>query len=568
MTDDIGELLTQFEQARFIVGHNILGFDLPALERYHALDVESLVAANKVLDTLLVARQCDPPRAGGVDGGRYSLGSLGARLVGKSKLEDADDTLLKSLAEEYGGYDAIPTNDDRYRAYAAQDVELTRQIAAKLRIDGYARREHTVMWRVGQIERSGLRVDIDAAEQRIEAQRRLLDRDFQRLRDIAGVPLRGKAPHLQAAGKAAIAATFQRLGVDPPRTKKGALALNQEALSQLVEHHPGNTGVNELVDILQKVGRQRTFAETVLKHVSHDRVHPAIRADQATGRISVTKPGLTTMGKRERQLVLERALILPDTDDEVLIAADLSQIDARAMAVLSGDPRYIRAFAEEEDYHSAMAEALFGAHEWNRAGHHPRRSEAKVVVHATTYGMGALGLSKAAGIDENEAKRLLERLDMQFPALASYKRVIRETAEKKQVLRTPHGRTVRIEPGREWTQAPAAMGQGTARDLMMDGILRLPNWLASRLRLIVHDEVVLSVPRDRIDEASTALLDALQFDFSVSSGSTVPVRAGLSAPGRDWADCYRDEVPWPETAWEHRQQDSCDDPECTWHEEL
>ncbi|WP_143337444.1 hypothetical protein [Corynebacterium pollutisoli] len=107
VTDDIGKLLTQLEQARFIVGHNILGFDLPALERYHALDVESLVAANKVLDTLLAARQCDPPRAGGVDGGRYSLGSLGARLVGKSKLEDADDTLLKSLAEEYGGYDAI-----------------------------------------------------------------------------------------------------------------------------------------------------------------------------------------------------------------------------------------------------------------------------------------------------------------------------------------------------------------------------------------------------------------------------------------------------------------------------
>ena len=171
VTDDVDALVAEIDRAAVVVGHNVLGFDLPALERYHGLDGDALVGEGRVIDTLLVARQNDPPRAGGVDRGRYRLGELGKRLVGADKLgADADGSALKKLADRHGGYDRIPVDDSTYRAYAAQDVELTRAVAACLRVDAYCRREMRVMWRLGRIERHGVRVAVDVARDRIAAQ--------------------------------------------------------------------------------------------------------------------------------------------------------------------------------------------------------------------------------------------------------------------------------------------------------------------------------------------------------------------------------------------------------------
>lgn len=569
VTDDVDALVAEIDRAAVVVGHNVLAFDLPALGRYHGLDVDALVEADRVVDTLLVARQNDPPRAGGVDRGRYRLSELGKRLVGADKLgADAGGSALKKLADRHGGYDRIPVDDSTYRAYAAQDVELTRAVAACLRVDAYCRREMRVMWRLGVIERHGVRVAVDVARDRIAAQEVRRGAAMRRLADLTGMPLEGKAPHATAAGKAAIEAAMVACGVNPPRTPRGALATNADALATLRADHPDNAALLELVDAVGTVTGERGFAETVMKHVTSDgRVHPRVSAEQATGRISVTRPGLTTSGKRDRKALMERALLLPDDDDHVLIAADLSQIDARAMALLSGDPAYIAAFDDGKDFHSAMAEAIFGTDGWDGVGRHPRRSDAKPVTHGSSYGMGPAGLARSAGIPEDEAAALLARLDQQFPQLAAYKAWIREEA-RQQILRTPFGRTMRIEPGREWTQAPAAMGQGTARDLMMEGVLRLPGWLADGLRLVVHDEIVVSVPRARADEAREALLDALELGGCAATlgEASIHIRADVSPPGRDWLDCYREEVPqWPDVAHEHRRLPSCTDPACAWH---
>lgn len=138
--------------------------------------------------------------------------------------------------------------------------------------------------------------------------------------------------------------------------------------------------------------------------------------------------------------------------------------------------------------------------------------------------------------------------------------------EQGQILVNAFGRTMRVQPGKEYTQAPAAMGQGTARDLMMEGLLRLPEWLLPCLRAVVHDEIVLSVPAGRADEAESAVLDALQFLYRLEPEQTpVPILAEMSDRGRDWADCYRSEKPWPEVARAHRERSVCDDPGCAWH---
>lgn len=558
LTADMNQLCRVLQGADRIVAHNAVGFDLAALEHWHGLDVGQLVEQGRVRDTLLLARHNDPPFAGRVDARRYGLDALGERLVGDQKLTEGGESSLKKLAEEYGGYDRIPVEDQQYRAYLEQDVEVLRRVYAFLHCDQYALREHRLMWRLNHISRVGFRVDVDEAHRRLKAQAARIEAAKQQLADAYGLPIEGKAPQRTTAGIAALERAFSDCGVEPPRTAKGSLATGKQALSGLLEEHPDNTALAELVGVLRSLNGERSVIQTVLDGTRSDgRVHPSVDARQTTGRISVTKPGLTVMGKRDRSNVLERSLLLPD-DGEVLIAFDLSQVDARAIAAHCQDEGYIGAFRPGLDYHAEMAHELFG----DRS----RREDAKPVTHATTYGMGPKGLADAAGISRSEAERLLGKLDRRFPRLARFKERVRKEAEARHILFNAFGRPMRVERRREYTQAPAVMGQGTARDLMMAGILRLPDWLLPCLRAIVHDEIVLSVPEDRAEEAETAVLYALQFSFRADATSVpVQVLADRSERGRDWADCYRSEKSmWPEVSLAHRQLPSCDDIDCTW----
>lgn len=572
VTTDIAAVVRIVMSADLVVGHNILGFDLPALERHHGLDLAKLVAENRVLDTLIIARQNDPPLAAGADKRRYNLDALCRRVLGDGKAGDGDESALKALSKEFGGFDRVPLDHPIYREYLVRDVELVREVSKHLVVDDYVWREHRAMWRLNHISKHGFRVDVELARRMVEEQASRIRLYKQRLHDTYGLPLEGKRPHQSAAGKVALEKAIVACGVEPPRTQKGNLATSQDALDALLARHPNNAEIESLCHTISAFNGERSTAQTLLDHVGADgRVHPSIGLDedvtgQATGRISVTKPGLTVMGKRKRKNVLERALLLPDPG-HVLVCADLSGIDARAMGIHSQDPAYIAALQPGKDVHDEMAAKIFGEDGWDRAaGHHPRRGDAKATTHATNYGEGAAKLASSTGVTLAEARALQAGLDAAFPKLAAFKTLAREEG-RWQILENAYGRKMRVLPDQAYTKAPAAIGQGTARDLMVQGVLNLPEWLLPGLRAIVHDELVLSVPQDRAGEAEAAVLDALQFDYLIAPGALpVPILAEKSDRGRDWLDCYRSEkAAWPEVARDHRELPDCDEPECTWH---
>lgn len=567
VTADIEAVVDKILKADYVVGHNILSFDLPALARHFDLNIGDLVTNRRVVDTLVVARQNDPPLSDKTDSKRYGLDAVARHLGMGAKLANDDVSMLKGLAKEYGGFDRIPLDEPRYIAYLRQHVELVRAIAGHLVVDEYCWREHEVLHRLGYISQVGFRVDVAEAARIVTAQETRIECGLHSLHERFGLPLEGKKPQATTRGKQALERAFIECGVAAPRTAKGGLATGQTALDALISAHPENDQLMELCTVLRSLNGERSTVQTLLERTHSDgRIHPDVDARQATGRISVTKPALTTAGKRKRKNIVERALLLPDPG-HVLIAFDLSQIDARAMAAHCEDPDYLAAFEPGKDLHSEMAVALFGRADWDGSGHHPRRNDAKPVTHATSYGMGASGLAITAGLEVEDARAMLARLDAQFPKLAEFKWRIREVARRDQVLSNAFGRMMRVRPGAEYTQAPAFIGQGTARDLMMQGILRLPEWLLPSLRAIVHDEIVLSVPVDRAADAEAAVLDALEFEFAVpGSESFVMILADKSDRGGDWADCYRSEKSaWPEVSREHRNQVSCDDGGCEWH---
>ena len=534
VTSDGAELAEVVRGARLVIGHNVLGFDLVALAKDHGVDLVGMAAAGRVFDTKLAAILNDPPSPGMNQAQiqrDYSLDNLGARLLQATKTGD-----LKALAKEHGGFDRIPLDDERYVRYLVGDVDLTGRLGKQLRTNAYIRREHHVAAIAARIRMNGFRVDVAELERRVTANRKARAGHLAGLTARYGLPAckkdgtESKSPHATAEGKAAIVRAFTDLGVPLPDTDNGNPSFGKQALAQVAEQYGDGGDVLALVDLVGSLNGVRTVYETVQAHLHDDRVHPEIGLFQASGRWSTTKPGLTVMGKRGGKYA-EREIFLPEPG-HVIISADLSQVDARAIGALSQDPAYLAMFAPGLDLHREVAGRVFGNPD--------RRDDAKAIGHGWNYGMGIDGLTRNAKVRRNVAVEFDRAMRAQFPRLITWRDEIRAAGRAGRILDNGFGRPLRVDPDRAWTQAPALMGQGCARDLMMEGLLRLPDEVLPMLRAVVHDEVILSVPADIVTDVEQAVVDALSFSWTPPGGElAVQIEAGLgNRRGANWGQVY------------------------------
>lgn len=525
-TDIAGELLPVLRNAGTIVGHNITHFDLPALERQYGFAPSP---EQRVEDTLVLARLVDPPTTGK----KYHLDAVATRLGLDGKLLADGDTALKALASQHGGFDQIPVDDPQYVAYARQDVRATADVHCALvkRVPDaeYVAYEHEVARVLAGVESRGIRVDVDLVEETLADEDTVKTGIRGWLVNTVGIPDEGKAPWATKAGKEAIQSYLQRYGAQLPLTKTGAPTTTKDAFRELAEQHADTREVVEVCENMVALLETRSPAKTVKKYLRSDRVFPSIQPSQATGRLSTTKPGMTIFGSRGERLLAQRAMILPEPGER-LLSVDLSQIDARCMAAAAGDEAYAALFSEGRDAHTEMAVRVFGDP--------ARRPDAKALAHAANYGMGARSFAAHVGCSVAEAERMLSSLHLEFPRLESFKEQLRKGAETSGYVTTGFGRRVAVNRDKAYTRAPAAYGQGTARDVFLHGVLAMPEDVQRMIRIFVHDEVVLSVPKDRVEEVRQCVLDAFSsVALPSADGVHVPVLADSAGPGRDWSEC-------------------------------
>lgn len=542
------ELVAQaIRWARVANGHNIMAFDLPALVREGVLTMEQvheMARDGRVFDGLLVGRYLDPPmaREKGVDHTRkYDLGSMAAKYGLAEKLTDVS----AELAKKYGGWENIPvieSDEDgrRFREYASRDVQISRDLRAKLldelggEMPAYLVREHRVAAIAAQVSYNGFLVDQERLERAIVE---IEKRKAKATRYLVG---RWGLPTLTSVGKPAkniLGTKGGKLALEGALREAGATSLWHTENTKLIDissdhmHHlwheywylPDVRRIAKAVDMI--VGA-RTVYETAKNCLGPDgRVHPKIGFDQATGRWSLTKPGLTVFGKRGGRHV-ERMIFLPDPG-EVILAVDLSQVDMRGVAALSQDQAYIR-MLRTEDPHTEIAKVLFGDAS--------KREQAKAIGHGWNYGRGIQAISNGEDIDIDVVSQFDSSMQERFPRLVEWKEEVRAEAQSGALMDNGFGRPMRPDPRRAYTQGPALKGQGAARDIMMNGMLtatdRHPEVLPM-LRAQVHDEVVLSVPRDIAEDVRRAVVDAFTWEWR-----GVPITADSSPLGVSWGHCY------------------------------
>lgn len=590
---DPAELVDAIYAADAVTAHNGLNFDLLALAKYHGLDYEG--SALKCFDTLIVERHLNPVAARGMQpNGFYKLDAVAERygVGGKAhvdfegkreitrrvrggkyadRMKPGKETqfgVLKLLADLYGGFDSIPTDDPDYVDYLRRDVAaqagVYRAQRAVLALEDvasqrYVRREHYVTASTGRMTLEGFRTDVDLTMKRWAEGQARLEASKQAMHEKHGMPLEGKKPHTTNPGKAAFRAAILATGISEtaldanwPLNKDGSLSTAKDVLTGMTEiFDRSKPEAAELCRTILAMNGERTVYGTVLNHLVGGRVHPYIGADQSSGRWSMKDPGLTVLGKRGGK-ARERAMMIADEGD-VLVAIDADQIDARMIAAMSQDPEYMKLFAPGVDLHSEVALRVFNRPECREemARNNGRcdceyRDRAKVFGHGWNYGMGPNSMARNHGVDVDVARRFDKGMQEAFPVLCAWKEETRQAAgvvgfgeevpanDSYRILHTVFGRPVRVERNRAYTQACAQLGQGSTRDGMAEAILKLPAGIRRRIRAVIHDEIVISIPGgDDAQDRAQAIADGMAYDIR-----GVRISFGCSRVAKSWAGCY------------------------------
>lgn len=583
VVNSVDELIRRLDDADEITGHNIIGFDLMALAVHHGADYDRLAA--KAVDTLRWVQTVDPPGAAHekpwAAKGYYGLDQSAVRLGLNGKTDD-----LKALAHQYGpeeidgrkltkderteeGFGRIPVNE--LAVYFSGDLKATLGVRRALgEPSDYVKREMRVAHIQHRPTLTGWKVDVPVLQELVREEAEKRQASLEWLHEHCGIPLtktegkgRGKnrvftevpvkSPLSTNEGKAAIIRALADRGVHHyPKTPSGDIALNKDALGE-ASYMLGKGAQARQVPAMLNPNVLKTFAEQgadldalremcehivtvtttvqkyqeIMDHLVGDRIHPQVGDLQGSGRWAYVRPSVTNMAKRGGKVHQRRPLIADE--GHLLIAFDLDQVDMRAIAGHCQDPAYMANFAPGADAHSMIADAVFGRHdgEW--------RDNAKRIGHGWNYGMSVRGIANS-GVEMELAQKFDDQMNAQYPGLCAWRQKVREQAASGQMLDNGFGRLMRCNPDRAWTQAPALMGQGGARDIMCEALLRLTTTLPEALewlRCVVHDEVVLSVPEHLIDGVKETVLEAFTFEFK-----GVPITAGASKAARDWASCY------------------------------
>ncbi|KPW31698.1 DNA polymerase I [Pseudomonas coronafaciens pv. atropurpurea] len=275
------------------------------------------------------------------------------------------------------------------------------------------------------------------------------------------------------------------------------------------------------------------------------RVHTSYhQAVAVTGRLSSSDPNLqnipirTAEGRRIRQ-----AFVAPK--GYKLLAADYSQIELRIMAHLARDEGLLHAFRNDLDVHRATAAEVFGV-ELEGVTNDMRRS-AKAINFSLIYGMSAFGLAKQIGVDRKQSQAYVDRYFARYPGVLNYMERTRAQAAEQGFVETIFGRRLylpdinaknpSLRKGAERMAINAPM-QGTAADIIKKAMVAVNGWLEesgldARVILQVHDELVLEVREDLVDQIS----EQIRPHMSGAAELAVPLLVEVGV-GNNWDEAH------------------------------
>lgn len=274
---------------------------------------------------------------------------------------------------------------------------------------------------------------------------------------------------------------------------------------------------------------------------ANNRIHTTYNQNvTATGRLSSTNPNLQNIPVRTEEGRRIRTGFIAG-EGKVLVSADYSQFELRLAAALANDRGLIEDFNNDIDIHTKTAAEAFGV-PMEQVTKNQRRA-AKVINFGVLYGMSVRGLSEAADMSYDDAKRFIENyFELRKPIKEYLERVL-EQAREEGYVETLFGRRrptpdvkssnflVRTGAERAAQNMPI---QGTEADLMKRAMIRVAQALPGSAQMIVqvHDSVIVECDQGAEVEVGELLKREME---SVAPELAVKLKVDVSV-GSNWGE--------------------------------
>lgn len=357
------------------------------------------------LDTLSMARPLHNITVGG------SLAAL-ATYYGIGKKGDEVVAALGKRKADFTEADLA-----QYGQYCINDVNMTKQLFDKLKV-GFPSGELLVIDQTLRMYTEPvIELDVPLLEKHLE-EVRTRKRDLINDLGLSGVSEEALTKMLMSND--IFAKYLKNLGIEPPRKvspttgkETWAFAKTDKAMTDLLEH-PDERVQNVVAARLGvKSTIEETRTESLISVAGRGRLPIMLNYYGAhTGRFSGgDKLNLQNLPSRGNTTI-RRALRAPK--DQVLVACDSSQIEARTVAWVAGQDDLVQAFAEKRDIYSEFATEVYGR-KITKADK-VERFVGKTCILGLGYGMGAEKLRRtlelgqggiSVKIDINEAERIV-----------------------------------------------------------------------------------------------------------------------------------------------------------------
>jgi len=547
------EWLEILENAEVLVGHNIIQYDIPAIQQVYP----SFKPKGKVIDTLILCRMLYPnildldfekkrPDMPIQMYGRHSLEAYGYRLGYSKQHTDLTDfsKLTPELAER-----------------CISDVELNVKLWHRLQpkaesIPCAVDLEMRFASLIALQERSGFAFDVQGAlelEAEINGQLNTLNERLRqrfpfvdgglftpRRKDSSRGYVEGatmcRLKELNPNSRDHIAWVLQNhLGWKPDElTETGKPKIDETVLSKI----PGAEDFVEILTLQKRLGQLSTGNNAWLKLVQRDnRIHGSvITVGCATARCAHVSPNMAQVPAVRSVLGPEcRALFGPGSlgggRSTKQVGVDLSGIEARCLAHYLW-PLDDGAFADEVlngDIHTAN----------QKAAGLDTRDQAKTFFYALMYGAGAEKLSTITGQD---GKKLKRRYFKNMPALGKLTQMVTDKAETQGFIKALDGRKILIRSPHSslnfLLQSAGALASkawyiACYDEITKEGLVYGKDWA---FLAHVHDEIqfaVLEQHAERVGELAvrSAALAGESLGFRIAIGAEYKL-------GDNWAECH------------------------------
>jgi DNA polymerase I len=499
-----------------IIGHNLVAFDLPVLERVWGWKWDGAVQ-----DTLVLGRLLNPAIEGG------------------HKLKDWALRAGKELKEEFDLADFDKGLTDSMIHYCLQDCranwDVYEHIDSQLNEQGFSQQcrdlEHAVAKATEQQVANGFAFDFNTAcnlycehEQRMREIEEELQAIFppiveERWSEKTGKRLKDKVTVFNVGSRPQIAERLSAKGaVWKDTTPSGKPKVDETTLKQ-------NEHVPEAVLVLEYLTLQKRYAmlKSWLDAVQEDgRIHGYVNTCGAvTGRMTHSSPN---MAQIPSDSLYRQCFVVPEGSK--LVGIDASGLELRMLAHYMDDAKYTDLILNG-DIHTYNQEA---------AGLETR-AQAKTFIYAFLYGAGDAKIGSIVGGSSRKGAQLKQRFLDSLPALL---KLINKVARHGLGGSLPglDGRRVLI---RSEHAALNTLLQSAGAIVMKKALVIATQKLATygypyKLVAQVHDEFQVEVPEEYAARVGAVFRNAIR-----EAGRQLNLRCPLDGEfkvGNNWAETH------------------------------